>query len=226
MIPDNQFSSVAVPAAFLDPDYRDISGAVDYEMGGVALNDPSQGHFVYVWKAWYDAGTIWCSVEDGSQVTALITGLSDVTEVAFAFDQNMRPLVAYVRDGVTHLWWYDSAIAAMRDTTYPYCTSPKLCHDDKRVESRNTSDVLFFYIRDQALHYRQQRDRYDTEYWLADLPDWVERISAVGLSAGLRLQVLFRPKGVGSAIAAQPGCVTPTKDAACVLVTAADYHGA
>ena len=50
-------SSVAVPAYFLRPDERarEENGLlVDYEYGGAAIQDPSQGLLVKVWKLWVE----------------------------------------------------------------------------------------------------------------------------------------------------------------------------
>ncbi len=52
MIPGNKLSSQSIVTEFLHPDelFDYCRQVVDYEIGGVALNDPSQGFFVRVWR--------------------------------------------------------------------------------------------------------------------------------------------------------------------------------
>lgn len=191
-LPGGQLSTTPIVSDILSPDGRDrVDFSVDYELGGIALNDPSQGLQYQVWVAYVRDGTIYARPEDGGAETA-ITSDTNITEVSLSFDQNMRPTLAYVANGVTKLYWYDTQIGGPTTTTFAGAFSPFLTLDDKRESQLGTSDLLFFYLRDGSLYYRQQRDRFGVEYQLATgIPVSVDRIVRVGMGTNLRLQVVI-----------------------------------
>lgn len=191
-LPGNAASSSAVQAALLSPDNRDRSDLLlDYELGGVALNDPSGGLQVQPWEAWSDGAHVWVAPSPGRTPTTLLLTGSGITEISFAFDQNMRVTVAYVEAGTTKLFWFDTSVGAMVTTSYAGASSPMLALDDKRPVATlgGSSDVLFFYILGGDLRYRQQRDRFNTERTLATLPPTSTRINRVGMGANNRMQI-------------------------------------
>ena len=191
-LPGNAASSSAVQAALLSPDNRDRSDLLlDYELGGVALNDPSGGLQVQPWEAWSDGAHVWVAPSPGRTPTTLLLTGSGITEISFAFDQNMRVTVAYVEAGTTKLFWFDTSVGSMVTTIYAGATSPMLTLDDKRALSTltGTSDVLFLYLVGTSLRYRQQRDRFTIERTLGAVPDGATRISRVGMGANNRLQI-------------------------------------
>jgi hypothetical protein len=53
------------------------------------------------------------------------------------------------------------------------------------------NDVILFYIKDGALFYRQQRDRYGVERRLCDCPNTTIRIERVSMNTLNRLQIEF-----------------------------------
>lgn len=166
MIPGGRLSTTQFPAAFLGARASgDISFLLDREDGGVALQDPSQGLLVKQWLGVCDGSTITISAP-GVSPTVVITD-TDITEFAFTFDQNMNVAVSYRAAGITKLNWFD--IIANDQVTTVYGAdylSPRVSLDDKHPLASDTSDVIFAYIRGTNLYYRQQRDRYDTEYLL------------------------------------------------------------
>lgn len=191
-MPGDAISSTAVQAALLSPDNRDRTDLLlDYELGGVALNDPSQGLQVQPWEAWSDGAHVWVAPSPGRSPTTLLLTGSGITEVALSFDQNMRPTVAYVEAGLAKLFWFDTSIGAMVTTSYAGATSPMLTLDDKRPVATlgGTSDVLFFYLLAGSLCYRQQRDRFTIERVLGAVPPASTRINRVGMGANNRLQI-------------------------------------
>lgn len=191
MIPGNGFSTTAQYSAFLSPDDRvRTSLLVDYEMGGVAIGDPSQGLQVQVWEARVNAGTIEARPESGGAWTP-VTSDAGITEIALAFDQNMRPAVAYLASGVAKFYWYDSVAAAYVTTTYAGATSPVVTMDDKRPLQVGLNDVLLFYLRDGRVRHRLQRDRFAVEYDMAATPVGATRITRWGFNEGRRVQLEF-----------------------------------
>lgn len=200
MIPDNPNIKEVTPdltnlsGQFLAPDNISATSELeDYELGGVALQDPSQGLQVKVWKCWWDEDddTVYLEDTDTGNVTALFTELN-VIELAFTFDQNMRWYTATRIEGDTlNFRWYDTQIAQYVLTPYANITSVRLCHDDKRrlsVEQGQT-DVILTYLRANQVRWRVQRDRFLQEYSFAG-QSYADnaRITHFGMNTKNRLQ--------------------------------------
>lgn len=174
MLPqDGQLSSRAQISGFAYP----VKGPLpedklqDWELGGVALNDPSQGLMVKVWhlqatkRAESDDVDVIVSAP-GVAPTLLFTA-PGITEVALAFDQNMNPFVAYHQGDDAKIYWYDPTIPGMTHTTLPSGIRTMRCTmDERRSAFVADSDIVLSYIRAGNLCVRYQRDRYQTEYVL------------------------------------------------------------
>jgi hypothetical protein len=193
-LPNNSLSDIGVMSTFLQPDALGRSDSlVDYEKGGIALNDPSQGLMVQDWRvrALNASSEIRVSAAPYDVEVAILSA-SNITEVSLAFDQNMRPSVAYIEDGQAKLYWYDSVAEASIVTILAAdVTSVFLTLDDKRAVGAllNYNDVLLFYVRSGNLYYRQQRDRFAIERLLALLPIPNLRLRKCGMATGLRVQI-------------------------------------
>lgn len=186
-LPDNTLSTLAAPAEPLAPDDTQRTNLLeDFELGGIAISDPSQGQMVQVWRCWSDGESVWVAPVSGG-VTTLLFADAGITEVSLAFNRNMRPTIGYMAGGVMKLYWYDSVVEDYVNSTFEG-RSPFLTTDDKRDFNSANADVLFFYVRAGKLRYRQQRDRYTIERDLADVPSG-SRVSRVGMSSGYRIQV-------------------------------------
>jgi hypothetical protein len=183
---------VAAPAAlFLVPD--DLgrpTRALDFERGGVALNDASQGLNVTNWRARVSGNDVLISEEPYSSESVLITE-PGIIDISLSFDQNMRPTLAYRVGSDCKLYWYDAALPGQTTTTFSGISSPFLALDDKRdvATAIASNDILFFYINGSNLCYRQQRDRFNTERVLRTFAGGGVSIKRVGMGAGLRVQV-------------------------------------
>lgn len=173
MLPDGVLSTTAVRAGFNYP----VKTAVpadklqDWELAGVAINDPSEGLEVKLWHGTLEidkatgVGSVYLEAP-GVAKTLLFTG-ADITEIAIAFDQNMNPFVAYMQGGAAKFYWYDTTIAMMTHTTLPDgCYDLRCCLDEKRSQNNANSDILLSYIRGGNLCIRYQRERYLNEYVL------------------------------------------------------------
>ena len=189
-LPNNMASSVPVRSAWLAPD--DVGRTdllIDYELGGVGLNDPSEGLQVQTWEAWSDGVSVWAAPSPSrTPATLLLTGTA-ITEVSIAFDQNMHATLAYVDGGVTKLYWYDTIVPGMVVTSFTGASSPMICMDDKREGMNASNDILFFYLRSGSIYYRQQRDRYGVERLLGTGVPATVRISFVGMGTTGRMQI-------------------------------------
>ena len=191
MMPGDALDPIGVAVDLLPPDDDGRPSLTeDYEMGGIALNDPSQGLLVQHWRARLDGDDVLVGPDPYSSESVVITD-ADITELSLAFDQNMRPTIAYVAAGVTKLYWYDTVPEQHVTTVFnAEDRSPFVTMDDKRAPATliNTNDVLFFYIRGTTLYYRQQRDRFQTERALATVGA-DQFIVKCGMSRALRVQV-------------------------------------
>lgn len=170
-LPEHLLSTTPVLGNFLPPDDRDPSPLVGYEYGGVALNDPSQGHRVRIWHAKLvvdgvsEIAEVRVGAEDVSDVVFFTS--TGITEVDLAFDQNMNPFIAFVEHGIAKYYWYDTALAGYTVSSLPVGSrSPKCTLDDKRKTQTTTSDILLVYMRGTTMYYREQRDRFLIEYTL------------------------------------------------------------
>lgn len=168
MIPENRLSSTNLPWLYLSPDQLDPEPLEDWELGGVALNDPSEGLEYQVWRAHLrigvnNIGNVWLSADNHPE--SLLFTRDGVTEISLTFDQNMNPFIAFMQNGEAWYWWYDTAIGEQVFTQLPTgCYSPKAAMDDKRYRQVGDSDIILGYVRDGGLYYRMQRDRFLIEY--------------------------------------------------------------
>lgn len=187
-MPDDELSSVPFPSAFTQP--VKVAKEEDWEFGGVAIGDASQGLLVQLWHCTIEDGAVY--VEAPSVAKAKLFDAPGVTDVALAFDQNMRPVVAYVQDGDAKLWWYDPTLGEMTVTELPDAVTPRCTLDDKRAFNTSGSDVILAYLKGRDLYFRKQRDRYTVEYLLAT--NVGSGLSTVAMGTNNRLQF-----GVGEA---------------------------
>lgn len=186
MIP--QISSTSVPGNLLSPDNETLGTTVAKEMGGVGLNDPSQGLNVQVWTLTTDGTDVTISAPNTSP--AVLFSGTNITDIDLAFDQNMRPFVAFIEDGQARFWWFDTQTGMTKFTNLPSdAVTPRCCLDDKRGLQSNSSDILLAYIRGTSLFLRAQRDRYDVERSLAEAVS--PALVRMGMGNNLRMHFLL-----------------------------------
>jgi len=211
MLPNNALSSVSLPGAFLAPDDKrpritrklgdttsygqclDASPQ-DWEMGGIGLNDPTQGLLVQTWKFWLDGDDVKVGPDPDGPWTTLFSG-AGITEISGSFDVNMAPAVAYTQAEETKLWWYNPLIPGYTVTTFVGTASPRLALDDKRTSQSGNADIIFAYLRAGGLYYRQWRDRYATERFLCNQPPNTLRLGRIGMGSTNRMQFEFLTGG-------------------------------
>jgi len=159
----------------------------DYEDGGIDIQDTSKGLLYQEWTARIsdDKTEILISAKNKAEYTFL-TG-ANITEVSLTFDQNMNPCVAYVENEISKFYWFDASLPAY-DTIIIDGSTPKIFLDDKRFSQGANSDILMFYLRNENLYHRMQRDRFLVEYLLASGVH-SELISVVGMGKDWRVQI-------------------------------------
>lgn len=191
MLPQDVLSDQSVEAPFIGGRALPVKNEVDYETGGVAIQDPSKGLNYQVWRARIlnDKTQIVVDAENVGEAV-LVTGFN-ITEVSLTFDQNMQPVVAYVEDRQAKMLWYDATIPSNVTLNLTGAITPRVSLDDKRDNQSLASDVILAYLRDGSLYQRKQRERYDTERLLAaniNKPGLIK----IGMNTKLRFQFMFR----------------------------------
>ena len=185
MMPENALSTTPVPAPFVGARARSISARVDFEDGGIAIQDPSQGNQYQVWRARLIGDDV---ILDAPTVPEFVLFSGEgITEISFTFDQNMRPALAFVQDGLAKLWWFDSVAGSQVITEYPDSITPRVVLDDKRSTQLQNSDIILAYVRSGTLYTRQQRDRFTIEYTHSS---GVTPLIKIGFNRQLRLQFM------------------------------------
>lgn len=192
MIP--QKSITPVIGNILAPDNMPKRKTIDYEMGGVGLQDPSQGLLFQQWRAWYERDELSVYVEAPNTPPTKIFEQGQLTWLSFCFDQNMRWSAVYtLQDDTSYLRWYDSFAGDYAITPLDEgVVTPFLTLDDKRAIMLGASDIILAYIQNQTVYIRVQRDRFQVPHvWEENIPkDWV--IRNFGMSNKLRLQMEIR----------------------------------
>lgn len=182
-----------VPGMWLHPDELTSHALVDYERGGIALNDTSEGLLYQDWTLWLRGDDVVIKAENyaPNPPTVLFT-FTGITELSLAFDQNMNPFVAYVRDGEPWFWWWDPSPNDYVHVALPVdCLTPRCCMDDKRDNAAGYgfSDVILAYARNDNIYTREQRNRYiDEDLFEANV---FARLIKIGMHGGNRLQLLL-----------------------------------
>jgi hypothetical protein len=161
------------------------------QLGGIALQDASQGLEVQTWYLNVDDSGDFLLRADSVAQTLLFTR-PGTTWARLSFDQNMFPIISFVQSGQPYYYWYDPLSHAFQFVPMDAgVTFPCVTMDDKRaLEIRlGTNDVILAYLRGGSLYYRQQRDRYGVEYLLAPVPNYPTPVLwKVGMTVQFRLQ--------------------------------------
>lgn len=189
MMPNNVLSSRTIEAPFLAPRDLRTRRDTDYEQGGIAIQDASQGMQVQTWRGRIVGNDIVLDAPSVAETTVL-TIADGIQDFAFTFDQNMNLFITYLtQENVgAYFYWFDSLISGYRTTLLDEVTNAPRCSlDDKRALETTSSDIILAYIRDDSLMMRVQRDRYNIEYnLLADFGD--SRLVQIGMNTKNRFQ--------------------------------------
>lgn len=194
-LPGNAASSTAVIADYESPYDRYRTPLEDFEAGGIAISDGTQGLDVQIWHLSYnddeasaDYGDFTITGETTGEVYNALN-VADVVRVGLAFNQNMDPFIAYETKACeAKFYWYDTFIADYTTTTLPAGSKfVACCLDDHRITQTGTSDIILAYIRSGALYMRMERDRFGVEYTL-DADVGSAALHRVGMTKNLRLK--------------------------------------
>lgn len=175
MIPENSVKLRTNVTRMLAPDIDKVSGLLDSEKGGVNVKDPSQGFLVATWSVSVDDDKVRLYKDGVFHSIALVQ--DQIADIAFCFDQTMNIVLAW-RSTANDLYlrYFDSFLKDHTVMSLGKGKCPRLSLDDKRMIGQADSDVIFAYIKNNSLCYRQQRENY-----------YIERIIVSGLHPSQRL---------------------------------------
>jgi len=185
MLPNNVLSTTDVFSPVIGSRSNSIPNrdfTIDYEDGGIAINDPSAGLMYQMWTGHVIGNDVVLSAPSVSP-TVIYSGVN-ITEISFTFDQNMRPTLTFVEGGQSKLMWYNPLIPG-NDITNFSGSFPRVFLDDKRPNQNITSDIILAYIFNNNLCMRMQRDRYLIEYILKNVTG---RLITIGMGSNWRVQ--------------------------------------
>lgn len=187
-LPNNTLSNLKDFREWLYTYPAEFNARVDFEIGGVAIGDTSQGMENTIWKASYEGSNV--KLGKFGETSQIMFTVPNLVRLALAFDQNMNPCYAWENgaDGYVNLMFFDSQISAYTTVTFYGITSPCLTLDDHRSSFSGSSDIIFAYLKDGQICYRQQRDRYEIERVLTAEPQNLEILERVGMDSSYRLQ--------------------------------------
>ena len=192
-MPENRLSTTPVSSAFVSVEALEANSIISRELGGIGLNDTSEGLIYQTWTAQIRHNTLNALDEivlsAGNYPETVIYSGNNITSVSISFDRNMNLHYVYIEDGVTKLNWFDSLAEAQVITEYgDTLVTPKLFLDDKRDNQDFSSDILFCYLEEGTLKHRQQRDRFLTSYTLQDNLGDEASLVRVGMNTNNRVQ--------------------------------------
>lgn len=172
MMPENTLSTEPVPGQWLPPDDRPWRTWEDWELGGLAHRDTSKGLEYQDWRAWYEplTGKLWVQPQVTLSEPILVMTQLRASYIGLTFDRNMNLSVCWRIGNVIYLYWFDSLSSTYVTSSWTGGRSPRLTHDDKREEASRWDDVILYYLVEDRLKMRVQRDRFDIEYDLAEVP--------------------------------------------------------
>ena len=190
-LPPGGLSSIYVTGSYAEaPDAKKWQQLRDWELGGVSINNPEEGLRVQEWTAEYYNEKVYLSAPNFEGRILLFT-MSGVREISLAFDSNMTPCVAYMKEvGGTvkyesWLYWYDNTIQGFTHIKLPdYSFYPKVCLDYKRPNM--PKHIILAYMREDKLYVRQQLDRFLSEEVLWE--GFRARLNKLGMNVHSRLQ--------------------------------------
>jgi len=201
MMPEDVLSTSVLKSPIIGAKAKSVGLFLeDYEDGGIDISDPSEGLMYQEWYGEFKDRKITLTGANGNTFDAVTVEVGDsLTSFSFSFDQNVRPVVAYMLNGRAVLFYFSTvAQDYVNEVQQIDMGLPKVLLDDKRLLNVSGSDVILAYINltTHFLCFRQQRDRYLIEYVLSsELINPAGRITesmlGFGMGKNLRLQFIL-----------------------------------
>ena len=137
---------------------------------------------------------VYRSIAGYGPASVLFDEILPIQQISLTFDQLGRPLVFYrVNDDTLKLYWYDPVLQENVTTVIATGIDPQAGFDSPDDTGREYSDAMLFYVRDDQVFMRIQRDRFATEYPCPATQPGLRLISN-GLRVDNRYQVVYQYK--------------------------------
>jgi len=169
-----------------------VTRTLDYEDGGLALQNPAGGLNRQVWQArLLNAGEKQSHVVMQAETVEpfIIWQQPYLEEFSFSFDQNMQPVFAYRQSGRAKLRFFDSVPQAFSIIELEQgAMTPRVALDDKRdFLGYAQSDVILAYVWGGNLVKRLGSERYQNTH-LVQANVGRAGLIKIGMNKGLRFQ--------------------------------------
>jgi len=156
---------------FLLPYNRHHKMTVAYTRGGPIFANVTHGIDGYIWKAYVDEANQVVVKRDDLDHVHEITTKAGITQLDFTFDQNMRPFLVYVADGLPYYFHFNKEDSSYSEVALdPAIKFPRCELDMRELHEIPNSDIILGYVRDGNLCYRIQRERFTKETIIATNP--------------------------------------------------------
>lgn len=202
MIPDSPtWASINKGTTYPKPDFDEPvvhSGLLIYDVnvGPTTLNKSNGRLNTRYWLAHQvESGDVVLKGANGNgwgEGTTLFNSQDGIAEISLTFDQLGRPIVFFrINEDDIKLYWYNpvTEVSEVKDLgkgNYPNARFDVI--DNSGVQY---SDAMLFYVRDDTIYMRVQRDRYDVEY-VTPATGRNMRILSSGINVNNRFQVSYK----------------------------------
>lgn len=176
------------------------AGVASVSLGPIELNDSEGVLNSRYWLVTQLDGQVLIQGATGEVWMAPVTLFNEtlpIQQISLTFDQLGRPLVFYrVGEDTLKLYWYDPVAQQNVLTNFGIGKDPTACFDFPQDTGQSFTDALLFYVRDDQVFMRIQRDRYAIEYPCPAIQPGL-KINSAGLRVDNRLQVAYQFKDDG-----------------------------
>lgn len=164
-------------------------------LGPIELSD-SQGKLdSRYWLVFQDSGSVLIlayNSDSWGNPTVLFQEPTEIKAISLTFDQLGRPIVFYyINDSDLKLFWYNPVTEVNETVVIAQGQNPVAGFDVINDAGASYSDAMLFYVRDDVIYMRIQRDRFETEYVTPSIGNNVELRSS-GMRVDNRYQVVYR----------------------------------
>jgi len=190
----NSFSTNTEPSSYND--YGNppsvLFAVKSVTIGPVALSDASKKLNNKFWAAYFEPATKDIILDDLiGGTTAIVNEPLGIKRIGLAFDQNANDAYVWITDtNILKIRFFDSSITADVILTLGTAQDAVITMDMKYQPSNPVSDILVFYIRDNAIFYRIQRDKYSIEY-TTPVIDGANSLIDSGMRTDYRFQLQY-----------------------------------
>lgn len=118
-----------------------------------------------------------------------------IKDLSLTFDQLGRPLIFYRNENYDlKFYWFDPVLGENTITALGQGYDPVACFDFPQDTGQSFTDMLVFYIREDKIYMRVQRDRFTIEYDTGISHPRI-RLESAGMRKDNRLQVIYTYPG-------------------------------